>query len=191
MCATSANALACFDRSPTNKDPKNPYPPIKVRELTKKENEYLKMTSKSLDGDWIGAGEYESCKGTTYDTPHKEITQYSLRARLSTDHWGSFTMSVELKAVRKGGNDRENFSIYLTGKELRAGDYTDRGQVELIKVSPTSLSYRQMEFTPTSRLKREIFTTIQMSPTELSIGRTYYLQGRLISQKEQRFKKNK
>ena len=103
MCATSANALACFDRSPTNKDPKNPYPPIKVRELTKKENEYLKMTSKSLDGDWIGAGEYESCKGTTYDTPDKEITQYSLRARLSVDHRGSFTIRVELKAVREGG----------------------------------------------------------------------------------------
>ena len=188
ICATYANALNCFDRSPTSKNLQNPYPPLKVRELTKEENESLKATFKSLHGDWRVTGEYEICSGS-YDSPEQKIIKYILRARLETDHYGSFTMRVEVKAVR-GVNDLENFSLYLTGKELRAGDYTDFGKVELIKVSPTLLSYRQLVLVQKVPLKRETFTTIQMSPIALSIDRTFYLQGRLVGHKVWRFKKN-
>lgn len=186
--AASADALNCFDRSPTTKDKQNPYPPLKIRELTEEENAFLEASFKSLHGDWQGTGEYEVCRGT-YDSPEQEITRYNLRARLETDHYGSLTMRVEAKAVR-GVSSLENFTVYLSGNELRAGDYTDRGQVELIEVSPTSVTYRQLELTQGVALKRETFTTMRMSPAALSIERTFYFQGRLVGRKIWRLAKD-
>lgn len=188
LWATSANALSCFDPSPTGKNGQDPYRPIKVRELTREETEYLRTAFRALDGEWQGTGSEQICTGRA-DSPEQKIIQYTLKARLTTNYSGSFTLTVDSHGIETGVSGIDTLRIYLTEKELRAGDSTGAGQVELMKVSPDAVSFRQRVVS--GGLQRESFTTIRMTANTLSVDRTYYAQAQFIGRKSWRLQKVK
>ena len=188
LWAASANALSCFDPSPTGKNGQDPYRPIKVRELTREENEYLRTAFEALDGEWQGTGDEQICKGRA-DAPEQENNHYTLQARISTDHSGNVRISVSLFDSRTSTGGLDKMSLYLTGRELRADDSSGAGEVELLKVSPGDVSFRQRVVS--GGLQRESFTTIRMTAKTLSIDRTYYSQAQFIGRKSWRLQKVK
>ncbi len=180
----------CLDPSPTQNAGKDPYGPIDVRDLTKKEYEGIRLLLKSLAGEWQGLAKEYHCKHMN-DPQKMEINNDTIQAKVEVDYYGNFVLWADLHSARKKSSHKETFRLYLKKKRLRANRASRFGDVELIKVSPDTVEFlyrRVLQMGPAnSSTRREYFISLNVTGESFSIKRRIYTQGRLSSKRVWQF----
>lgn len=182
----------CLEPSPSAKAGDDPYGPIAVRDLTNSELEQTRALLQSLRGDWIGKGDALLCKSLK-DPLDREQAQYTLSARVNTDHFGNLVVTADLYDVEQKISHQEIFRLYLKDRRLRHEDNGGAGDVELKLLSAHRVQFLWRVVIPAGETpgstRKEYDITLTGDSEAFSIVRSIYTQAKFSSKHSWHFKR--
>ena len=182
----------CLDPSPSAEAGSDPYGPLAVRDLSLSELEQTRALLQSLRGDWIGKGDALRCKSLKDPLDH-ERAQYTLRARIDSDHFGNLVVTVELYDIDQKISHQEIFRLYLKDHRLRHEDNGGAGDVELKQLSADRIHFIWRVVIPAGdtpgSTRKEYDITLSGDGEAFSIVRIIYTQAKLSSRYAWQFKR--
>lgn len=177
-------ASECLSPSPTVQAGKDPYAPVKARNLTDSELEQTRVCLQSLRGDWIGRGDALLCKSLN-DPKDAERVRYTLRAGVDTDHFGNMVLGVDLYNIDQKISHQETFRLYLKDHRLRHEDNGGAGDVEIKTLTADRIRFLWRVVIPAGQARgstrKEYDILIAVDRDAFSIVRSIYTQGHFSS----------
>lgn len=179
----------CLEPSPTIEAGRDPYAPVRVRDLSPAEQAEVKALLLSLHGEWHGSATDMNCWGFN-DPEDKEINHFTAKAKVEVDRYGNFKIRVDLKSREKRTSHQEVLRLYLEQDKLRYNSTSGYGDVELITASSHAIAfvYRWVLALDRNRgtSRKERFVRLELNGIDFTVGQRIYSQGRLSYQQQWR-----
>jgi hypothetical protein len=190
LSSSAAFGAECLSLSPTLQAGKNPYVQIIVRDLTLEEHKSLERMFRSMAGKWSGGAETFFCTSAENAADIDKDLETG-NVLIALDYEGTLSMSAAFYSARKKARRQELLNLYPNNRRLRFNHDTGAGDVELIGITDTTISflYRRVLTVGRGSSRREHFFALSFGGDTITIDQKLYIQGKLSSVEIWRLKK--
>jgi hypothetical protein len=183
-----AAAEECYSPSPSYMGGQTPFDPIKIRELSRSEQQMLSALFYSMHGRWKGNGEEIQCWGNL-ESHRLERVLYDLDAEGSRSLRERLRLRIRLYSKTEKTNQPLEISFYLIDNLLRFNEEDGVGDVELIELSQNRVRFLQRGRSGPATLHREVFIDLTADRKSFTFKRRVYTQGRFTFARKLHFRR--